>query len=220
VSKRSRRRISPLGDVHPLRNFHAGALAGPSERKKRDRLEAREERRSPSILPPVVPTGRTLAGFSGHDPLPPATAERKERGIAEGRRSSALGQTTNHGALQGFYGSDGTRTRDLRRARHVPRTRRLATIDAQSLYSCSSTVIRHLISAQLRRVDFGRLLPFCCPRNCPPCVCQPSMTVLARTTAILHWRDRERAGPCAASAADSEGVPSRPVAWWRWRRWM
>src|SRR6266511_2956974 len=36
--------------------------------------------------------------------------------------------------LQGFYGSDGTRTRDLRRDRHVRGRRRLATIDAQSLY--------------------------------------------------------------------------------------
>jgi hypothetical protein len=31
-------------------------------------------------------------------------------------------------------GSDGTRTRDLRRDRHVPGMRRLTTIDAQSLY--------------------------------------------------------------------------------------
>jgi hypothetical protein len=36
--------------------------------------------------------------------------------------------------LQGFYGSDGTRTRDLGRDRPVRGSRRLATIDAQSLY--------------------------------------------------------------------------------------
>jgi hypothetical protein len=36
--------------------------------------------------------------------------------------------------LQDFYGSDGTRTRDFRRDRLVPEKRRLATIDAQSLY--------------------------------------------------------------------------------------
>jgi hypothetical protein len=39
-------------------------------------------------------------------------------------------------------GSDGTRTRDLRRDRLVPRIRRLATIDALSLYSCGSASSR------------------------------------------------------------------------------
>ena len=56
-------------------------------------------------------------------------------------------------------GSDGTRTRDLRRDRLVPRTRRLATIDALSLYSwvCELSA---LICARLRRLDFVGLLPF------------------------------------------------------------
>jgi integrase len=60
-------------------------------------------------------------------------------------------------------GSDGTRTRDLRRDRLVPGKRRLATIDAQSLYSCGSADSWRRICAGLRRLDFSRLLAFCCP---------------------------------------------------------
>src|SRR6266545_1979866 len=56
---------------------------------------------------------------------------------------ASIGNLTCWFAAISWSGSDGTRTRDLRRDRHVPRRRRLATIDAQSLYSCSSTVIRH-----------------------------------------------------------------------------
>jgi len=41
-----------------------------------------------------------------------------------------------------FYGSDGTQTRDLRRDRLVLQIRRLATIDALSLYSCGSAGLR------------------------------------------------------------------------------
>jgi hypothetical protein len=59
---------------------------------------------------------------------------RDGRGIDGGRRSFAPSEATRHADLQGFNGSDGTRTRDLRRDRHVPGKQRLATIDAQSLY--------------------------------------------------------------------------------------
>jgi hypothetical protein len=50
----------------------------------------------------------------------------------------ARGITVDPSGTGNFYGSDGTRTRDLRRDRLVPRMRRLATIDALSLYSCGS----------------------------------------------------------------------------------
>jgi hypothetical protein len=56
------------------------------------------------------------------------------RGMKSSRRSFAPRRTTKLSDLQVFYGSDGTRTRDLRRDRLVPEKRRLATIDAQSLY--------------------------------------------------------------------------------------
>jgi hypothetical protein len=42
--------------------------------------------------------------------------------------------TTEVSICRNFYGSDGTRTRDLRRDRLVPGIRRWATIDALSLY--------------------------------------------------------------------------------------
>jgi hypothetical protein len=45
-------------------------------------------------------------------------------------------QATYHPSLQALYGSDGTRTRDLRRDRPVRWSRRLTTMDAESLYSC------------------------------------------------------------------------------------
>src|ERR671930_668754 len=62
-----------------------------------------------------------------------------------------------------FYGSDGTRTRDLRRDRPVRGSRRLTTMGAESLYSCGFPVSRPLASAWLSQTDFGCLLPFCCP---------------------------------------------------------
>jgi hypothetical protein len=53
-----------------------------------------------------------------------------------------------HKPLQNRNGSDGTRTRDLRRDRFVPGKRRLATIDAQSLYSCASAGLGHVNCAR------------------------------------------------------------------------
>jgi hypothetical protein len=64
-----------------------------------------------------------------------------------------------------FYGSDGTRTRDLRRDRPVRGSRRLATMDAQSLYSCGFPGSRRTLSAWLSEAGFRRLLPVCCPRQ-------------------------------------------------------
>src|SRR6266511_6099873 len=78
---------------------------------------------------------------------------------------ASIGNLTCWFAAISWSGSDGTRTRDLRRDRLVPSKRRLATMDALSLYSCCSTGFRRLICAQLRRLDFDRLLPFCCPRT-------------------------------------------------------
>jgi hypothetical protein len=77
-----------------------------------------------------------LAGFVRGFPV------RDVRGIEGGRRSFASKLTTKDGDLQVFYGSDGTRTRDLRRDRLVPPMQRLATIDALSLYSCGSAGVR------------------------------------------------------------------------------
>ena len=60
-------------------------------------------------------------------------------------------------------GSDGTRTRDLRRDRPVRRSRRLTTMDAQSLYSCGFSGLSRRDSAWLGEADLRRLLPVCCP---------------------------------------------------------
>jgi hypothetical protein len=62
-----------------------------------------------------------------------------------------------------FYGSDGTRTRDLRRDRPLHPSRRLTTIGAQSLYSCGFAGLARFDSAWLSEADFTRLLPVCCP---------------------------------------------------------
>jgi hypothetical protein len=59
-------------------------------------------------------------------------------------------------------GRDGTRTRDLRRDRPVRLSRRLATMDAESPYSCGLASFSRSDSAWLREVDFRRLLPVCC----------------------------------------------------------
>jgi hypothetical protein len=60
-------------------------------------------------------------------------------------------------------GSDGTRTRDLRRDRPVRGSRQLTTIDAESLYACTLPSLRRSDSALLSEADFRRLLPVCCP---------------------------------------------------------
>jgi hypothetical protein len=60
-----------------------------------------------------------LAGFTGNNRLPPAMPVRDHRGIDRNLRSFALDRQQEHANLQGVYGSDGTRTRDLRRDRPV-----------------------------------------------------------------------------------------------------
>src|SRR6266540_2036704 len=85
---------------------------------------------------------------------------REECGIERSRRSFAPDRTTKEGNLQDvFYGSDGTRTRDLRRDRPLLGTRRLATMDAQSLYSCGFRGSRPFHSAWLSEAGFRRLVP-------------------------------------------------------------
>jgi hypothetical protein len=91
-------------------------------------------------------------------------------------------------------GRDGTRTRDLRRDRLVPRIRRSATIDAQSLYSCGLAASVVLICARLRRLAFGRLLPFCCARTVY------YWTAESPTTAVVD---------CALSACDMADTAKR-----------
>jgi hypothetical protein len=60
-----------------------------------------------------------LAGIDGKKRLQPAIAVRDVRGIGGDRQSHAPWQTTEDADLRGFYGSEGTRTRDLRRDRPV-----------------------------------------------------------------------------------------------------
>src|SRR6266542_6299546 len=81
------------------------------------------------------------------------------------RREAAIERATETTAFAGYSrdGSDGTRTRDLRRDRPVRRSRRLTTMDAQSLYSCGFPGFRPRAFAWLSQADFRRLLPVCCP---------------------------------------------------------
>ena len=61
-------------------------------------------------------------------------------------------------------GSDGTRTRDLRRDRPLQAVRLSATNAVESLCSCWFASARRRLSAWLRRGPiFRRLLPVCCP---------------------------------------------------------
>jgi hypothetical protein len=76
---------------------------------------------------PASATGETLAGIPGYEPLPAGIPRRDVRGIAERRRSFAPKRATKHFDLQVFYGSNGTRTRDLRRDRPSRAPQRLAT---------------------------------------------------------------------------------------------
>jgi hypothetical protein len=69
-----------------------------------------------------------------HGFLPAAGSARELTGS---RRSLAPMLATKDADLQGiFSGSDGTRTRDLRRDRPVRGSRRWTTMGAESLYSC------------------------------------------------------------------------------------
>jgi hypothetical protein len=70
--------------------------------------------------PPVMPSGHPACGDSRlQTRLRRLFPVRDVRGMPRSRRSSAPEQATKHAYMQGFYGSDGTRTRDLRRDRPV-----------------------------------------------------------------------------------------------------
>ena len=84
-----------------------------------------------------------------------------------------------------FYGSDGTRTRDLRRDRLVPPIRRWATIDALSLYSYAS-------AGPLRsfaHVRVGSISCVCCPSAAQTCkLWSSAMSVFERALAVSGAR--------------------------------
>src|SRR5215203_5194722 len=94
--------------------------------------------------------GTRVAGVSGFGRPRAGIPVRDFRGMKRGRRPFTPKPATNNADLQGVYGSDGTRTRDLRRRRLVPPIRRLATIDALSLYSCRYAGLSALTCARLR----------------------------------------------------------------------
>jgi hypothetical protein len=78
-------------------------------------------------------------------------------------RSRSRTRQDNMAVCRYFYGSDGTRTRDLPRDRRVPQHPAIGDdyrAIALLMRACGPSA---LISARLRRLDFGRLLPFCCP---------------------------------------------------------
>jgi hypothetical protein len=90
-------------------------------------------------------------------------ADRSPRGARDEELQGGIGW---HKIPANRDGSDGTRTRDLRRDRQVPESRRLTTTDAQSLYSCDFSGFPRSDFAWLSEADFRRLLPGCCPKPC------------------------------------------------------
>jgi hypothetical protein len=118
-------RVLPGAGAPPAwdrRGRHIGGHRSPAETaSNRDRLRPVAERR-PAMWP-VIPR----AGINGSRRLRPAISRGDERGMKETRRSFSSSRREEDADLQGVYGSDGTRTRDLRRDRPSQAPRRLAT---------------------------------------------------------------------------------------------
>jgi hypothetical protein len=89
---------------------------------------------------------------------------RNLRGMKRRRRSFAPNRATKDVDLQGLYGSDGTRTRDLRRDRPLRGSRgerrRARDLSVHAALGLSVERFR-----MFERSRFGRLLPVCCPRR-------------------------------------------------------
>jgi hypothetical protein len=98
-----------------------------------------------------------------HRQRKPGHALGRSRRIAGTSRAREPQTPWRLGTCDRLNGSDRTRTRDLRRDRPVRGLRRLATIDAESLYSCGLPSLGRFDSALLSEADFRRLLPVCCP---------------------------------------------------------
>src|SRR5215210_9204135 len=105
------------------------------------------------------PKCRCFAGiFCLLDPTsccPFAARKGAERAYSGNERSFLQGNQSD--------GSDGTRTRDLRRDRPLRGSRQWPTIDAQSLYPCGVSRPSRWDSAWISEAVFRRLLPVCCP---------------------------------------------------------
>jgi hypothetical protein len=149
--RRAPRRSAPYrGETEPTPD--GSAPAGPRQRALavwRATAAGRHTPRSPRINETlksarfhpasgrdVRPPGRSFAlrgsaDLSGPDPPLPV---RDERGMTRSRRSYRSGLARKHLDLQVLYGSDGTRTRDLRRDRPRRRSRRPATIYPQTRF--------------------------------------------------------------------------------------
>src|SRR6266498_317807 len=127
------------------------------------------------------------------------------------RRAAAIERATQTTAFAGYSrdGSDGTRTRDLRRDRLVHGSRRLTTIDAQSLYSCGLSRVPRSDSAWLSEAVFRGLLPVCCPDPTfgpeGGCQCGPSCT---HQELQVHGRP----DTCRGRSPSRRLTPGAPVA--------
>ena len=129
-----------------------------------------------------------LAGISRAERFSKAIGGRDERGISESRRSSTSAEATEHGDLQYFSGSDGTRTRDLRRDRPLRgslRGRRRApdrSVHA-AFPDCSGA------SRMVERSRSRRLPPYCCPlRTSLEIWVDPSFSYNGmRRPAVTYW---------------------------------
>jgi hypothetical protein len=138
------------------------------------------------------------------------------RGMRRSRRSTAPASATRDADLQAFYGSDGTRTRDLRRDRPVRGSRRWTTIPAEPLDSCGFSALSRVDSARLSEALFRRLLPVCCPGS-PPSA-GGAASSMTRTVRAGGGRRRLSRRGTAGSArrrpvcARSAWSPSRRIA--------
>ncbi len=105
-------------------------------------------------------------------------------------------------------GSDGTRTRDLRRDRLVPSRRRLATIDALSLYSCGSAGS----NVRFPHDCTGSIWSVCCPSAAQKSRGRYPASAMLQLAALrsIPRRDRPRTQPAGSRRGGLRGEYARP----------
>ena len=196
---------------HPVVARRARAKAVPSEADPAERgvVDQRPHAASPDTKSTAgCPAGVRLAGITGCARLSTGIPSRDMRGTNEagGRLRLASRKKSD---LQRFYGSDGTRTRDLRRDRPVP---------AQPPQPAPTRNYRLEQAVRPRRTGCDRLRPARARQGlCSTCV----VDVVTTSTTAGHDRSRDAvhsAAPVLGSAP--LGALPKPRHWASASRWV